>query len=65
MTTALVPTLNVMSDQLVQLLQVNGLAIVTTDGRQPTEAQMQMNGPADNAEAPMDIDSGTNANQGV
>ena len=65
MTTALVPTLNVMSEQFVQLLQANGLAIVTTDDRQPTEAQMQTNGLAGDVSAPMDVDGGTGADQGV
>ena len=64
-TTAPGPTLNVMSEQLVQLLHVNGLAIVTTDDRQPTEAQMQTSSLAGDISVPMDVGRGTGADQGV
>ena len=54
-----------MSEQLVQLLQVNGLAIIATDDRQPAEAQMWTNSLAGYVSVPMDVDGGTSADQGV
>lgn len=60
-TTAPVPTLNVLSEQLVQLLQTNGLAIVATDDAKPAEAQTQTS----DAAMVMDVDGGTGADQGV
>ena len=63
--TAPVPTLNMMSEQLVHLLEANGLAIVATPTAQPAEAQTQTAEYAGDAETAMTVDGGTGASQGA